>query len=121
MSALWASLFHTTVVASEVDVERESSATFSQYNGNGLSFPQMARVDPALLAGVVKFYFEVGKSNLKPEYSSELDAVIAKLKANDQIGVQISGYASAEGDEDKNRELSNKRAISVLDYINQRG
>ncbi|HCG90161.1 MAG TPA: porin, partial [Alteromonas macleodii] len=37
LSALWASLFHTTVVASEVDVERESSATFSQYNGNGLS------------------------------------------------------------------------------------
>ena len=38
MSALWASLFHTAVVASEVDAERESSATFSQYNGNGLSF-----------------------------------------------------------------------------------
>ncbi|MEM7110427.1 MAG: OmpA family protein, partial [Bacteroidota bacterium] len=82
---------------------------------------QQAKVDPALLKSLVKVYFEVGKSDLKSDYSTELDGIIGKLKSNDQIGVQISGYASAEGDEDKNRELSNKRAISVLDYINQKG
>lgn len=82
---------------------------------------QMPRVDPGVLEGIVKIYFEVGKSDLKSDYGQDLDAVIAKLKANEQVGVQISGYASAEGDEEKNRELSNKRAISVLDYINQKG
>ncbi|MEM6523458.1 MAG: OmpA family protein [Bacteroidota bacterium] len=85
---------------------------------SGFSKP---KVDPGLLDGLVKVYFEVGKSDLKSNYSAELDGIIKKLKSNDQIGVQISGYASAEGDEDKNRELSNKRAISVLDYINQKG
>jgi hypothetical protein len=31
------------------------------------------------------------------------------------------GFASAEGTEELNRDLSNKRAISVLDYINHKG
>ncbi len=82
---------------------------------------QMPKVDPAILDGIVKIYFEVGKSDLKSDYGQDLDAIIAKLKSNEQVGVQISGYASAEGNEEKNRELSNKRAISVLDYINQKG
>jgi outer membrane protein OmpA-like peptidoglycan-associated protein len=31
------------------------------------------------------------------------------------------GFASAEGSEELNRDLSNKRAIAVLDYINHKG
>ncbi len=81
----------------------------------------VAKVDPSLLAGVLKVYFDVGKSDLKTEYHNKLNEVLTKLKENSQLGVQISGYASAEGDSDLNRELSNKRAISVLDYINQKG
>ena len=37
------------------------------------------------------------------------------------MGVEISGFASAEGTEEANRELSNKRAITILDYLNQKG
>ncbi len=79
------------------------------------------KVNSQLLSGLVKVYFEVGKSELKTDYNTKLDQIIATLKSNEQIGVQISGYASSEGDEEVNRELSNKRAISVLDYINQKG
>ncbi|QSE96267.1 OmpA family protein [Fulvivirga lutea] len=77
--------------------------------------------DQALLDKVVKCYFNVGQSDLKSEYFDELNNVIAKLKSNPELGVQISGYASAEGDEELNKKLSNERAIAVLDFINQKG
>ncbi|TRX52630.1 OmpA family protein [Fulvivirga sp. M361] len=79
------------------------------------------KVDMTLLQEEVKIYFEAGKSDLKLTYYNKLDALLEKLKTNDQLGVQISGYASSEGSEDSNRNLSNRRAISVLDYINQKG
>lgn len=80
-----------------------------------------AVVDKSLLEGIVKVYFEVGKSDLTQAYHDPLNTVLSKLKENQQLGVQISGYASAEGNEEFNRDLSNKRARAVLDYINQKG
>ncbi|MTI22997.1 hypothetical protein E1176_18345 [Fulvivirga sp. RKSG066] len=69
----------------------------------------------------VKIYFDVAKSELDASYNGKLDEVVTILQQNEELGVQISGYASAEGNADYNRELSNKRAIAVLDYINQKG
>ncbi|MEO1050096.1 MAG: OmpA family protein [Bacteroidota bacterium] len=77
--------------------------------------------DPELLGKELKVYFAVGKSDLDGKYNGQLDEMLKLLKANKGLGVQISGYASAEGDEDFNRELSNKRAISVLNYLNFKG
>ena len=37
------------------------------------------------------------------------------------VGIEISGYASSEGDEELNKNLSNERAIAVVDYLNHRG
>ncbi|NJM93678.1 MAG: OmpA family protein [Cytophagales bacterium] len=40
---------------------------------------------------------------------------------NPQLGIEISGYASPEGDPEENRKLSNRRAIEVLNYFNYKG
>ncbi|MBL6445899.1 PD40 domain-containing protein [Fulvivirga sp. 29W222] len=77
--------------------------------------------DPALLKAVIKVYFDVAKSELKPSYHQQLNEILETLNKYPELGIQISGYASAEGDEKFNRELSNKRAIAVLDYINHKG
>jgi outer membrane protein OmpA-like peptidoglycan-associated protein len=73
------------------------------------------------LAKNAVIYFDAGKSDLKPQYNSALDAVLSELQKNSELGVEIRGFASVEGTEELNRELSNKRAISVLDYINHKG
>jgi len=77
--------------------------------------------DKSLLAKSLKIYFDAGKSELKDQYNAELDNFLNVLKQNPDLGIEISGFASAEGSEEMNRHLSNKRAISVLDYINHRG
>lgn len=77
--------------------------------------------DENLLAKNEKIYFDAGKSELKAEYTDNLDEILNILKNNPDLGVQISGYASSEGDKDFNRRLSNERAIAVLNYINHGG
>ncbi|MFN3841396.1 MAG: OmpA family protein [Cyclobacteriaceae bacterium] len=77
--------------------------------------------DKAVLAKQVKIYFDAGKSNLKAQYNTPLDEVLATLNKYPHLSVEISGFASQEGSEEMNRELSNKRAIEVLNYLNHRG
>lgn len=82
---------------------------------------QEGHYDKALLNKFVKIYFDAGKSDLKDQYLKKLDDILESLKSHETLGVEISGFASAEGSQEMNRELSNKRAIEVLDYINHRG
>jgi outer membrane protein OmpA-like peptidoglycan-associated protein len=77
--------------------------------------------DKAALAKLVKILFDAGKSDLKALYNIELDNILDVLSKYPDLGVEISGFASAEGSEEMNRELSNKRAITVLDYLNHKG
>jgi len=85
---------------------------------------QVARksaADKAVLAKFAKIYFDAGKSDLKPQYNTQLDVLLEVLNKYPELSVEISGFASAEGSEEMNRDISNKRAIAVLDYINHRG
>ncbi len=80
-----------------------------------------AAYDKTLLTKFVKIYFDAGKSDLKAQYNAELDKMLDDLKKYEDLGIEISGFASAEGSEEFNRDISNKRAITVLDYVNHRG
>jgi outer membrane protein OmpA-like peptidoglycan-associated protein len=77
--------------------------------------------DKNVLSSFVKVFFDQGKSDLKIQYNAELDNILKMLGQYPELGVEISGFASAEGAEEANRELSNKRAITVLDYLNHKG
>ena len=83
--------------------------------------PAARNFDKSLLNRMVKIYFEAGKSDLKEQYNAGLDDILKVLKQHEGLGVEISGFASSEGSDDFNREISNQRAIAVLDYINHRG
>jgi outer membrane protein OmpA-like peptidoglycan-associated protein len=80
-----------------------------------------ADFDKTALTKSAKIYFDAGKSELKSQYNQQLDVLLAELKKYPGLGVEILGFASMEGTEELNRELSNKRAIAVLDYINHKG
>ncbi|GHN02794.1 hypothetical protein WSM22_42830 [Cytophagales bacterium WSM2-2] len=77
--------------------------------------------DKVLLDKFVKIFFDQGKSDLKEQYNTQLSDILKVLNANPGLGIEISGFASSEGSEEANRELSNKRAIAVLDYFNHQG
>ena len=74
-----------------------------------------------VLEEVRKVYFDAGKSAVDSKYTTTLTEVLQTLKAHTDLGIQISGYASPEGDAEANRKLSNQRATEVLNFFNQRG
>ena len=75
----------------------------------------------SLLDDMSKIYFEAGESDLAATDTEQLAGILDNLKKYAELGIEISGYASPEGDEETNRRLSNERAIAVLNYFNQRG
>jgi outer membrane protein OmpA-like peptidoglycan-associated protein len=80
-----------------------------------------ASYDVALLKRTTTIYFDLDKSDLASSYHTDLDRLLQILEKHSDLGVEISGYASPEGNESYNRQLSNNRAISVLDYFNHKG
>ncbi|MEQ9439718.1 MAG: OmpA family protein [Cyclobacteriaceae bacterium] len=77
--------------------------------------------DKSLLAETYKVYFSVGDSHIEDAYTKVLTQLIAPMKKHPDLGIEITGYASPEGDAETNNRLSNQRAIEVLNFFNQQG
>ncbi|TFG41939.1 MAG: tetratricopeptide repeat protein, partial [Bacteroidia bacterium] len=71
-----------------------------------------------LLANV---FFEVDSWQLKKESVSELNKLSGLLKDNKELKVEIGGYTDATGPDDHNLTLSEKRALSVVDFLVKSG
>jgi OOP family OmpA-OmpF porin len=69
-----------------------------------------------------KIQFELGKATLKKASFKVLDEVVAVLQGRPGVRkVQIEGHTDITGDPQKNRELSQARAESVLEYLVTKG
>jgi len=69
-----------------------------------------------------KVFFELDKAELKVESLQTLDALVAVLVAHPEITkVRIEGHTDTQGTDEYNQGLSERRATSVLDYLEQSG
>ena len=61
-------------------------------------------------------------SSVLPQMASvELNRLVALLKENNTIQVQISGHTDNTGKEEENKKLSANRALSIVDYLIEQG
>jgi OOP family OmpA-OmpF porin len=74
-------------------------------------------VAPVVLVVLGDNHFEFDKSTITPQGADILDVNIKILKANPKVRVRIAGYTSAMGTQEYNQNLSEKRAVSVRDYL----
>ncbi|GLR19700.1 OmpA family protein [Portibacter lacus] len=65
--------------------------------------------------------FETGSPNLTADSKYELDNVIKALKENTTITTEVSGHTDNTGDAAKNMELSQARAMAVMQYLLDNG
>ncbi len=77
--------------------------------------------DKKLLESIFMVYFSAGDSIVQEDYLKQMKEVVTILDKNKSLGIEISGFASPEGDQDKNKVLSNARANEVLNYFNTNG
>jgi outer membrane protein OmpA-like peptidoglycan-associated protein/tetratricopeptide (TPR) repeat protein len=66
-------------------------------------------------------FFDIDKFALKEESKVELDKLVAFLKANATLTIEISGHTDNTGIKQKNLDLSKNRAKAVLDYLVEQG
>jgi outer membrane protein OmpA-like peptidoglycan-associated protein len=83
----------------------------------------MRRSDPdnrkTILAHNV--FFDVGEIAPNKVYNKEFDELAKLMINNKQLGIIITGYADTDGTVEKNKILSQNRAITVLEILGEKG
>lgn len=73
------------------------------------------------IAVLNNIFFDVDKFDLKQKSIPELEKMVRFLKSNPAIRVEIGGHTDNSGAAVYNRQLSEKRALSVHTYLIQKG
>lgn len=66
-------------------------------------------------------YFEIDKYELLPESFIELNKLVKIMKENPSMTINIKGHTDSDGDKNHNQQLSENRANSVHDYLDNQG
>jgi OmpA-OmpF porin, OOP family len=71
-----------------------------------------------ILGGIL---FDTNKSDIKPDFYPELDAVVAVLEKNTALNIKIKGHTDNIGKAAYNMKLSESRAKAVMEYLVKKG
>lgn len=66
-------------------------------------------------------FFDFDKATLQSSSYPELNRAVALMKANPSMEVEIAGYTDAQGTDAYNKDLSQRRANTVREYLVRQG
>jgi len=76
---------------------------------------------PTIIIPISNVYFDVNKSNIKPQYLKTLNDNSEIMKSSPDRKFNIVGHTDNSGTETYNQKLSENRANAVRDYLIRRG
>jgi OmpA-OmpF porin, OOP family len=82
---------------------------------------RFGQLDDYYIMDEVTVYFGNGKTNIEPQYNSQLQALADKAKTVNGYMIEVKGYASATGSAAVNQKLSEDRANNVTTFLLQQG
>lgn len=80
---------------------------------------RMADIDNYNIKGTTNVFFDTGKWQLSPQAKLELCNAAAQAEATNNALLLVVGYTDSVGSEEYNQTLSEKRANSVINYLQQ--
>ena len=78
---------------------------------------RISEVDNYVVQTTSTVNFKVNSAVLSPETKANLDQFAQGAMTQKGFFIEVTGFASADGDAAKNKELSKRRAQAVLDYL----
>src|SRR5690606_17299504 len=81
----------------------------------------LEKVRTGSVAVLNNIFFDVDKYMLKQKSTAELEKIIRFLKDNPAVKIEIGGHTDNSGTRAYNLDLSEKRALSVFEYLVQKG
>ena len=79
-----------------------------------LQFPLASISAPVLIDNI---FYEFDKATLTPASTQALDKLVALLKENSHVTIELSAHCDYKGNSEYNKRLSQRRAQSVVDYL----
>lgn len=77
--------------------------------------------DVVLLADLEIIYFDLDKSNIRPDAALELDKVVNLMNKYPGMVIRLESHTDSRANDDYNIRLSNRRAKSTYEYIISNG
>ena len=77
-------------------------------------------VDLAVVFDLNPIYFDVDKSNIRPDAAIELDKIVKIMNENPDIKIELGSHTDCRASKAYNKSLSNRRAVSSAKYIQSR-
>lgn len=123
--------YANVLVADEIRFSNDDLETAAMiFNGTDQRFAQneaatealrgrMGDIDQYNIKSTTNVYFDTGRWNLSPEAENELCTAANQAEGMDNALLLVVGYTDADGSQDYNQELSEKRAGRVVNYLQQ--
>ena len=120
-----------SLVASKISFRNKDMKTATMIrNGTAQQFDEQSAATEALrgrmgdidkynIKSTANVYFDTGKAALSAAAKSELCATAAQADGTANALMLVVGYTDSAGSEDYNQTLSEKRASSVINYLQQ--
>ncbi|KPH66382.1 OmpA family protein [Novosphingobium aerophilum] len=119
------------LVASQIKLQNKDLKTASMiHNGTDQRFAEqtaatealrgrMGDIDQYNVKGTTNVNFDTGKAALSPQAKNDLCAAASAAEGMDNALLLVVGYTDSTGSPDFNQTLSEKRAGSVVNYLQQ--
>lgn len=83
-----------------------------------LQFPLASITAPVLIDNI---FYDFDKATLRPESTIALDELVKLLNENPNVTIELSAHCDYKGSEAYNKQLSQRRAESVVAYLKKSG
>ncbi len=100
-------------------MDQQEAQLRAQLQGTGVSVTRTG--DRIILNMPSNITFDTDRSDVKPEFYSTLNSVAIVLNRYAKTLVDVYGHTDSTGDDNYNLNLSQRRALSVANYLNAQG
>ena len=83
-----------------------------------LQFPLASITAPVMIDNI---FYDFDKATLRPESKEALDKLVALLKENPNVAIELSAHCDYKGPAEYNKHLSQRRAETVVNYLVEHG